>query len=64
MTRPPGPESTDPEKAEWCAAVEWDKTVDRDDAVPGMQRRQSVCKIRDAELAAKLAEEFDVSGAE
>lgn len=59
LERIPLPEHLDdPERCDWCVGVDWLATVPRKQAVKRKARRQTVCKLHDADLVQDLLTHF------
>lgn len=55
---------TDPDRADWCAAIRWIRALDRDDAVlKNRARRSTVERIKQPELVSELLEALGASEA-
>jgi len=59
LERSPKPELLDePDLCDWCVGVNWLATVPRHDALKLKARRQTVCKLHDADLVQDLLAHF------
>ncbi|MEM6484399.1 MAG: hypothetical protein AAF662_05385 [Pseudomonadota bacterium] len=60
-TQPSGPYLDDPDRCDWCVGVRWLDSVSREEAHKLASRRQTVCRLKDADLVGQLLERFNIS---